>query len=223
MNLEFAFHLTGTLICLCLFLQSFEFLFIEPYPFELIKVEIPFGLRTLMKSYRLIVILQLLVSGVGFFYPSAAVALVLLFTQWLIAVRWRGNFNGSSDAMTFLISMAWLVGFYRPRAALIYIAVQVTLSYVVAGLAKLRNREWRQGLTLAHFLNRPPQRADFYLSWMVMLFEVFFVLSPTHPRLALGFMLVGFVFHVLNAYVFGLNRFVFAWIAAYPALYWVTL
>jgi hypothetical protein len=32
-------------------------------------------------------------------------------------------------------------------------------------------------------------------------------------------MAAGLVFHAGNAYVFGLNRFFFAWLAAYPAIY----
>ena len=46
------------------------------------------------------------------------------------------------------------------------------------------------------------------------------LLSPTLCMIVLPVMLI---FHLGNAWLFGLNRFVFAWLAAYPALVYCSL
>ena len=58
------------------------------------------------------------------------------------------------------------------------------------------------------------------MGWAVMVFELVFPLALfSQPALfiALG---LAMLFHLANAYFFGLNRFVFAWLAAYPSLLW---
>ena len=57
------------------------------------------------------------------------------------------------------------------------------------------------------------------LAWSVIGFECLFPLAWFDPRLCLLLMAAGAGFHLLNSYVFGLNRFLFAWLAAYPALW----
>ena len=57
-------------------------------------------------------------------------------------------------------------------------------------------------------------------SWAIMLIEVAFPLALAHVmalKIALG---VALAFHIGNACLFGLNRFVWAWVAAYPSLLW---
>lgn len=56
------------------------------------------------------------------------------------------------------------------------------------------------------------------LSWAVMLWEVSFPLSLIHPAVCAVYLGLGVIFHLSNFYLFGLNRFVWAWIATYPAI-----
>jgi hypothetical protein len=174
------------------------------------------------------VLLGLGVSGATMF---------LLFAQVAVCVRFRGTFNGGSDYLTVLISMAlsvrWLCGStpLASKAALAYIAVQVTLSYFIAGVAKLKEAAWRNGAALRafvtsegygapHFVRRllDGQRRCLLLSWAVLGFECGFPLAWLGPRACLPLLAMGFAFHLGNSLVFGLNRFLFAWSAAYPAL-----
>jgi hypothetical protein len=174
------------------------------------------------------VLLGLGVSGAAAF---------LLFAEVAVCVRFRGTFNGGSDYLTVLISMAlsvrWLCGATPlvSKAALAYIAVQVTLSYFIAGVAKLKEVTWRNGAALRVFVTSegygaPPfvrrlldgQRRCLLLSWAVLAFECGFPLAWLSPRFCLPLLALGFVFHLGNSLVFGLNRFLFAWSAAYPAL-----
>jgi hypothetical protein len=163
----------------------------------------------------------------------------LCFAQLAVCVRFRGTFNGGSDYLTLLIlmalSLAWLFGAgQRPllaKACIAYIAVQVTLSYFIAGLAKLKEAAWRDGTALRAFTSSQRHGAPAFvrqlldgrrrclaLSWSVLLFECAFPLAWLDPRVCSAFLALGLGFHFGNSVVFGLNRFLFAWSAAYPAL-----
>lgn len=167
------------------------------------------------------------------------VAAFLLLTQLAIGARFRGTFNGGSDALTVVLLCALSLEQLLPasvlarQAALLYLAVQLTLSYFMAGLGKLQRPEWRSGGALSDFLDRGRYGTPSWLlgaltgktrrrvlSWCVLLFECAFPLAWSGPRAAALFVAVGLCFHIGNWLLFGLNRFVFAWAAAYPALLW---
>jgi hypothetical protein len=58
------------------------------------------------------------------------------------------------------------------------------------------------------------------MSWGVMGFEVLMPIAVLHPvALKVGLAIAG-CFHLANALLFGLNRFFWIWIAAYPSLFW---
>jgi len=166
--------------------------------------------------------------------PAAAIAL-------LISMRFRGTYNGGSDAMTLLAALCLAIAACAPayplvqRGCLGYLALQTCLSYFLAGIAKLKQPSWRQGAALAQFANQPryavPARALALLrrplvsratGYLVMAFECSFPLALLGPRWCLGYLSVALVFHLNNAALFGLNRFLFAWLAAYPALLYVS-
>lgn len=174
----------------------------------------------------------------------SAAAVPLLLAQVAVCVRFRGTFNGGSDYLTVLILMALSFAWFcnarenpiAGKAALAYIAVQGTLSYFIAGLAKLKEAAWRSGEALQSFVSSsqygaPPfvrrllasRRRCQLLSWSVLLFECGFPLAWLSPRLCLALLAMGFLFHLGNSLVFGLNRFLFAWSAAYPALLFASL
>jgi uncharacterized membrane protein len=119
------------------------------------------------------------------------------------------------------------------EVALAYLAVQLILSYGVSGWVKLRNPDWRNGAALADVfaLSAYPVSRDLRAlgrnhglmragSWAVIGFEVAFVFALLDARLMIGALAVAAVFHLANAVLFGLNRFFWAWISAYPALIW---
>jgi hypothetical protein len=62
-----------------------------------------------------------------------------------------------------------------------------------------------------------PRRCQL-LAIAVIAFETTFPLAFIDPWLSLALIGIGLCFHVANAIVFGLNRFLFAWASAYPAL-----
>jgi hypothetical protein len=56
------------------------------------------------------------------------------------------------------------------------------------------------------------------LGWTVIAWECLFPLAWLDPHLCLGMLACGAVFHAANLWVFGLNRFFWAWLAGYPAV-----
>jgi hypothetical protein len=199
----------------------------------LCELVLPYEIYVGLLVSRLACAACLLLSGLSVVLP------VLCLSQWLICLRFRGSFNGGSDAMSMVILSAMSVSTCAgqttlvSRFALLYIAVQVTLSYVIAGLSKLTHAEWRNGQALVHFITRSPYAAPAWLvrakwlenrafccvlAWGLMGFECLFPCAWLDPRACLGFIALGVCFHLANTAVFGLNRFVFAWAAGYPAL-----
>jgi len=212
----------GRLISVAVVLQTIEFFWVRPFRAELLAPEFPKILRWILKMDRAVLTIRLLAAIAALLFPSAALAAILLLTTWMVAIRWRGTFNGGSDFMTFHILAAWSVSLCVPsleKACLYYIAIQLILSYFVAGIAKILNPSWRNGEALKTFLTR----SGFHLaagicvllSWVILLFEILYPLSIVTPW---PFVVLGGLFHLVNSYVFGLNRFFFAWLAGYPAL-----
>jgi len=156
-----------------------------------------------------------------------------------IAMRFRGSFYGGSDSMLALTLLGLALGPGHERVTGAWIAALALVSYAVAGWVKLMRPEWRSGCALAVFAAYPqyavPVRLQALLrsrtlsllgAWTVMGFELGFVplvLSGLRP-LACAALGAGVLFHLINVWVFGLNRFFWAWIATYPALaYWAGL
>lgn len=172
-------------------------------------------------------------------YYTAAVLGVLVAVNFGILMRFQGPYNGGSDRMGGLILMCLTLTHVMPSAvwqerAFGYLALQVILSYFISGKVKICNPDWRSGQALRDvfaFSAYPVSerlralagypRLLWAAGWAVILFEVLFpvaLLSQTTLIAALG---IGAAFHLGNAVLFGLNRFFWTWLAAYPSLLWL--
>jgi hypothetical protein len=58
-------------------------------------------------------------------------------------------------------------------------------------------------------------------SWSVILFEIFFPFSLINQTALILALCLAAMFHLANACLFGLNRFFWTWIAAYPSILWL--
>ncbi len=168
--------------------------------------------------------------------PGATSAAILLFTTYVAALRLRGNVNGGSDAMLFTVlggltlarldaaPMVWR------EAGVLYVAAQLVLSYLRAGLAKAQHRAWWTGEALRDFMALPAYGVPVGMwsappllrvaSLAVIVFECASPLVFVHPDLCALFIASAFVFHAMTAVLFGLNRFLLAWTAALPSLWY---
>jgi Vitamin K-dependent gamma-carboxylase len=196
--------------------------------------------------------LQALASERNVFLPRMALSVFLMLgfqTQWtclalvilglFILRRFQGPYNGGSDRMGLLILCCLCLASFMPAAQwreyiFGYLALQLVLSYAIAGWVKIVNPEWRNGRalqdvfrfsaypaseSLRNWADRP--RLLFLMSWAVMLFELLFPLTLlTQTTLIIG-LTIAAVFHLANACLFGLNRFFWVWLAAYPSVLWL--
>ena len=229
LDLSAAVQLTQWLLAIGLALQSIESL-VAWRTFGNLPV---FGLR-------LVLALGLLLPTTALpAFVFAVIHVVLLLTSMLLVARLRGPLCGGSDSMFFQVQLGLLTAsldFLHPalsKLGLGWIAAQSVLSYLLAGIAKLRNKRWRNGDALRSLLQsegpyvlwqhaRSVAKAPLpcvTLAWSLMTFELLFplvLILPSDARLIV--LSLGLAFHILNAVVLGLNRFIWAWGATYPAL-----
>jgi len=211
--------LVERLIAFAILLQGLESLHLNGWRWEILCPEIPRALRPFTRSHAALARVQVLAGFVSFIFPSLAGTVIMLLATWLLAVRWRGTFNGGSDTLTVHILAACIVARIAHGAqvgAILYIALYITLSYCAAGLFKLRRHEWREGRALARFLKR--QGSMPLRSWAVIGFECLFPLALIWPASTWPWLAVAVLFHAANVYYFGLNRFFYVWLAGYPAI-----
>ncbi|MEO1239247.1 MAG: HTTM domain-containing protein [Pseudomonadota bacterium] len=174
-------------------------------------------------------------------FPGAGEVVAAL---WAIGL-WRlwsfqGPYNGGADKMVLLaltcLAAAHWTPFWWPGAgevALAYLAVQLLLSYVVSGWVKLRNPDWVSGRALGEvFAMSAYPQAEHLRAWgtrpatmrwaarAVIAFELAIPLALTFAPALWAALALAVVFHTANAVMFGLNRFLWAWVAVFPALIW---
>ena len=221
MTLDAATRLTEVLLALALLQQSAEHLR-------------RFRDERLLFAGRIVLCL-LVVLGFGAPWPLLGLALLSL----VLLRRFQGPYNGGADRMGLLA--LWCVTLCRflpsepaREIAFGYLGVQLILSYFIAGGVKILNPDWRGGRALRQvfaFSAYPASEAVrgwaerpgvlLAMSWAVMLFELGFPLTlASRPSLAVG-LAVAALFHLMNAGLFGLNRFFWTWLAVYPALLWL--
>ena len=182
---------------------------------------------------RLCVALSLLIQ------PYIGAAIFLFISTVILSIRWRGAFNGGSDFMTFVTVTGLLIGtnasLFNDRdmawnAAFWYITIHSISSYFMSGAVKLLNQHWRHGSALIHFLDGglygPLTKRSFFrkpmiaklASWGFILWEISFPLVLFDADFAKVYCVIAFIFHLLVFRFFGLNRFVWAWVATFPAI-----
>lgn len=192
------------------------------------------------KSLTVLAVTQLTAALFALIFPGVGFALAF-FTHFAICLRFRGSLNGGSDMMTVVVLTGLLIAWWTPspdfaRLGLLYIAVQLLLSYVKAGLSKIRHIEWRRGRALAIFLERSfhadirsfGRRLERHplvgagLAWGIMLFEIGAVTVPFFPALPGAYFLAALGFHFAIYLTFGLNRFFWIWLCAWPSVFFLS-
>jgi len=212
------------------------------YEFEIFPSVVRWFLDSTLNypNFITILLLRLFAAVAVFFVSSSSWGIVILLVcTFLILLRFRGTYNGGSDYMTLIILMALTVAALSSGyptvvlGCLWYVTIQLCLSYFVSGIVKLKRNNWWSGEALRAFIKSSNYESSRLLlrmvsnksiimgfSWTAIAFECLFPISIFNTTAALVFICLGLLFHSTNFYIFGLNRFVFAWAAAYPALYY---
>ncbi|MFJ6622297.1 hypothetical protein ACIQOW_32545 [Kitasatospora sp. NPDC091335] len=174
--------------------------------------------------------------------PSGAWQVLLL---WLVTVSLalrglRTPYGGEgSDQVLLLVfgALAMAQTFDAEQVALWFIVAEACLAYFSSGLAKVLHWEWRDGTGLlgvlrtrswgnawaARRLSERPVLCR-WLSLALISAETAFPLVLLAPPPLLPLLIgLALVFHLLVAVVMGLNCFVWAFAATYPAVAYVVL
>lgn len=176
----------------------------------------------------------LLIMGV----QTAWISFLLLLLGLAILHIFQGPYNGGADRMSLLILSCLCLAHLAPtprwqELAFGYLALQLILSYFISGGVKLLNPEWRNGQALrdvfqfsaypvSESLRQLSQSARLLqtMSWAVILFELLFPLALISSGSLTVVLIIAAIFHLTNAFLFGLNRFFWIWVAAYPSIIW---
>lgn len=174
----------------------------------------------------------------GLWPDRQAELLSALFCMHLLIMLRRHGIDGADQMQSILLG-GLVCYFSTPnplvkKCALWFIAAQAVLAYATAGIAKLWSRAWLTGTVLKHSLalatgseflyRRLKTRAKtnqllcLALVGFECLFPIVLIVRPSAGLLFLG---AGLLLHVTNAFALGLPRFVFTFVAAYPAIFYV--
>ncbi|MGV8908145.1 MAG: hypothetical protein ACOH1Y_04125 [Propionicimonas sp.] len=167
---------------------------------------------------------------------AGVAALIALASRMLLYLRNQLGLDGSDQMMLVAatgVAVALLVPDEMAKTVvLVYVALQLLLSYAVAGLAKATSTTWRSGRAVPAILNtigygfpavgaylaaRP--KLGGLLSWATILFECsapLLILFGTSGAIVI--IVAGLMFHISIAVMMGLNIFPWSFGATYPAL-----
>lgn len=225
MTLDLAIRLTEIMLALALIQQSIEHLLpLKHAQKDEIRLFLP-----------RIALCALLLLGLA----PQWICLALLINALFILNRFQAPYNGGSDRMGLLILCSLTLIHFIPTAqgkefVLGYLALQLTLSYFISGFVKIINPEWRTGRALHDVfsfsaypvsetlrgLTKHPALLCL-MSWAVIMFELLFPLTLLSQTTLIIGLIIAAIFHLANACLFGLNRFFWIWLAAYPSILWL--
>jgi hypothetical protein len=163
----------------------------------------------------------------------------LIVANVLMYYRQAFGLDGA-DQMSLLILLTLLLCSAAPsreirEIGLCFIALQLALSYMVSGVAKLASREWRSGRALEGILSTHTYGTALTRKlvsrhklmcrigcWGVIITEMALpfglLLGPAGVIASLS---IGLCMHLVIAAIMGLNDFVWSFAAAYPAFIYV--
>jgi hypothetical protein len=183
-----------------------------------------------------------LAAAAGLLLPlpqrAAACCLVAAATlTYFSHLRRLFGLEGGDQLLLVVLVALLLREFFAPSSrrdeiVLWLIALHAAMAYATAGIAKLSVPGWRSGeylhrMVRSSLFGHPaaaaalasPSRAA-VVSWLLLTFEVGFVaIFWLPPGAELAVLAVGFAFHLANAWLMGLNGFLWAFAATYPAIY----
>ena len=231
MTLESAERLTAAMMALAFIQQSIEHL----RPAARLQ-------ERLLFAPRLILSLLLLASCTGapaLGLTPSLLTLALVVNHLFILPFFNGPYNGGADRMSLLILLCLAAAYTLPEPgwrelAFGYLGIQLLLSYAMAGWVKIVNPDWRSGRALrdVFLFSAYPAGENIRAwaghprllraaGWAVMGFELAFPLCFLWRPALLAGLAVAALFHGANACLFGLNRFFWIWLCAYPSILWL--
>ncbi len=191
------------------------------------------------RPYVAILVAQLLSAAAVVVVPSSIPLVTLTAGLYLLMTKRNHLSNDGSDDMVVVVLVASALAMPGSSALArtawaVFLTGQLLLAYFVSGISKAQSDVWWRGEATtavlrtrifghpryAQLLSRHPTTAVL-LTWLTFIFEVLLPAALFAPRpiflWALG---IALVFHLCCAVAMGLNTFVWAFAACYPAANW---
>jgi hypothetical protein len=171
----------------------------------------------------------------------AYLCLAIVVTSSMLSIR--GN-EGTTGAESMSILSLGAVGLtllsstgHLYQFGILFIALQLILSYSTSGWMRILQPTWRDGTDLLSVLRQhtygnrtvwlilsKTKPLTAFISTSVLVFECSSIIVPLLPMpFVVIFIVSGFIFHLVNAIVIGLNSFFWAFVPTYLAYYWVAV
>jgi hypothetical protein len=240
-NPQFTIQIISYLFSFALLLQCIEMIsisreeiFLNVWSFKNLKGSLPFQVvfeKIFSKTgFRFLLLFQFFLILISALAPARPLLiLAIAFIHLIICIRFRGIFNGGSDMMVFIIASGLIIG---GKIGLIYISIHTCYSYFKAGIAKILQPSWRSGIAINQFLRislysnirklDPHKYLSRILSYSVLGFELIIPIIFFYPKIGPIYFATAIAFHFINFLVFGLNRFLWIWLSAWPAVIYCT-
>jgi hypothetical protein len=211
----------------------------SPPRFEVLRAlrRLFFGFRTFQALLlgRILGGFALLMTSLTLARPVPALSALLLLAVAIGLLRCAYGADGADQMNVVVLCALTIAGLFPEgdvgrRMAFWFVAAQLSLSYVVAGVAKAVSRSWWDGSGLAGVLSTHGYGAAWCarlfdqrhwlaapLGWAVVVFESTFFAAWLVPwPWGAAYLAMGAIFHLAVGALMGLNTFVFAFLAAYP-------
>jgi len=179
-----------------------------------------------------------------YLYGLIILQFLFIFLHYVVCIRFRGLYNGGSDMMMMVIGIGQLINLcclihgHHFMWGYLFIAVNLVISYFKAGLVKARSIDWISGQALVYFIEHTNSRSllrSFVLlntknmslffwkclSYSVIIIELSMPLALISHSLFWFYATWAFIFHLNNFLIFGLNRFFWTWVLAWPSFYYI--
>lgn len=179
-------------------------------------------------------VLAVAAATLAIFPRQPLVALVVLLAHVALGKRHHQSVEGSDDMIMVLLGVIVLRGLSADpmvqHVAVAFVAGQICVSYLTAGLSKTQGREWWSGaamprtMSTEYFGHRAMATilwrfrfAAVGLSWVTLAWESTFALAiVAPPQVALLAVAVALSFHLGCSVSMHLGAFVWAFAATYP-------
>lgn len=201
------------------------------------KFNFLFGYRAFIIMHALRIACVLLLPFINDHFLKILLLGFLVISSLLFFFRSIVGLDGA-DQMSLIITITLFIVYTIDdeviyKTGLIFIAMQSLLSYMVAGIAKLRSVKWRSGQAVFEIMNtrtygyqsvakklaNAPDFVNIIFCWLIIFFEIFFIMLLFLPLPWLYIIICcGIIFHLYNAVAMGLNNFFWSFLATYPAL-----
>jgi hypothetical protein len=191
---------------------------------------------TVMIILRLLLAVLVIINVENQLFVSCCL-FVLFLISCLLNIRHTHGRDGA-DEVTFIVLLGLASYYAIDKTSILrwfgpgFIVAQLTLSYFISGIYKLKSRTWRDGSAVKKviatviygkpgmqfiFKNKP---AALFFCWAVIIWECTFpLLFFTPPPVCFVWLAMGAAFHISMALVMGLNTFMFAFLSAYPLFF----